>query len=440
MAKNYYVNFIAMIGLVATIIMQMIWLYHSFVFVRSDFSYQVSNLLEQAIYEETLSRCYRLPVGTYIEGKNKNEISEDLPEYVYMQESLEELGLPMSLDSVGVIWNRLLKDKGYEAEYKLTGFGGDSLMSSLNKSHNLSFDLETKNIPIRKDYSLYIKGELSDVEYLFLERMGDLFLSTTLLMIFALGCIVFQIKTIRRQKQILKMREDFSYAMIHDMKTPLSSIAMVLNFLHSGKLDDKPKMKDKYCKIAEDETERLLSLANKILTISKLEAHKMTMNKKDVELHPMVSRIVDKFTANASKPVSMTINLKEGYAYADEEYLEEVLCNLVDNSIKYSGEQVNVKISSRKKEFYTVISVYDDGFGISYKDQQIIFNKYERGAASDRNRKGGAAGFGLGLNFVWQVMEAHEGRVMVNSLKDEFTEFSLFLPNQEYNNIIERGI
>jgi two-component system phosphate regulon sensor histidine kinase PhoR len=254
------------------------------------------------------------------------------------------------------------------------------------------------------------------------------------------GCIVFQIKTIRRQKQILKMREDFSYAMIHDMKTPLSSIAMVLNFLHSGKLDDKPEMKDKYCKIAEDETERLLSLANKILTISKLEAHKMTINKKDVELHPMVRRIVDKFTANASKPVSMTIDLEEQYAYADEEYLEEVLCNLIDNSIKYSGEQVNVKIGSRKKDFYTVISVYDDGFGISYKDQQVIFNKYERGAASDRNKTGGAAGFGLGLNFVWQVVEAHEGRVMVNSLKDEFTEFSLFLPKQDYNNIIERGI
>lgn len=440
MAKNYYVNFIAMIGLVATIIMQMIWLYHSFVFVRSDFSYQVSNLLEQAIYEETLSRCYRLPVGTYIEGKNQNEISEDLPEYVYMQISLEEVGLPMSLDSVGIIWNRLLKDKGYEAEYKLAEFEGDSLMLSLNKNHNLSFDLETKNIPIRKDYSLYIKGELSDVEYLFLERMSDLFLSTTLLMIFALGCIVFQIKTIRRQKQILKMREDFSYAMIHDMKTPLSSIAMVLNFLHSGKLDDKPEMKDKYCKIAEDETERLLSLANKILTISKLEAHKMTMNKKDIDLHPMVSRIVDKFTANASKSVNMVVDLEERYAYADEEYLEEVLCNLVDNSIKYSGEQVNVKISSRKKEFYMVISVYDDGFGISYKDQQVIFNKYERGAASDRNKKGGAAGFGLGLNFVWQVMEAHEGRVLLNSLKDEFTEFSLFLPKQDYNNIIERGI
>ena len=440
MAKNYYVNFIAMIGLVATIIMQMIWLYHSFVFVKSDFSYQISNLLEQAIYEETLSRCYRLPLGTEVEGKNQDEIRENLPEYVYMQVSLEELGLPMSLDSVGIIWNRLLKDKGYESEYKLAEFGGDSLMASLNKSHNLSFDLETKDIPIRKDYSLYIKGELSDVEYLFLERMGDLFLTTTFLMIFALGCIVFQIKTIRRQKQILKMREDFSYAMIHDMKTPLSSIAMVLNFLHSGKLDDKPEMKDKYCKIAEDETERLLSLANKILTISKLEAHKMTMNKKDIDLHPMVSRIVDKFTANASKSVNMVVDLEERYAYADEEYLEEVLCNLVDNSIKYSGEQVNVKISSRKKEFYMVISVYDDGFGISYKDQQVIFNKYERGAASDRNKKGGAAGFGLGLNFVWQVVEAHEGRVMVNSLKDEFTEFSLFLPKQDYNNIIERGI
>lgn len=438
--KKYYINVATLLGLIAAIIIQLIWLYNSYLFVRNELSLQFSNLLEQAIYEETLSRCYKLPLGTPVKGKGRKEQKEKFSEYVYMHTSLEELGVPLSLESIGNIWNRLLKDKGYIAELGLIENRGGIIVKSLKGNDSSIFALETRDIPMRKDYSVMIRGNLGRVGYLFLKKMGSLFLSTTLLLVFVVGCIVFQIKTIRRQKQILKMREDFSYAMIHDMKTPLSSIAMVLNFLHSGKLDDKPEMKDKYCKIAEDETERLLSLANKILTISKLEAHKMTMNKKDVELHPMVRRIVDKFTANASKPVSMTIDLEEQYAYADEEYLEEVLCNLIDNSIKYSGEQVNVKIGSRKKDFYTVISVYDDGFGISYTDQQVIFNKYERGAASDRNKTGGAAGFGLGLNFVWQVVEAHEGRVMVNSLKDEFTEFSLFLPKQDYNNIIERGI
>ena len=415
MRKNL-INIVAIFGLVATIIIQLVWLYHSFVFVRNEVSLQASILLDRALWEETLSRCYSLPPNTQIDGKTEDDIKEDLAEYVYMQQSLENEGFPFKLDSIGLIGNRLLNEKGYTAKFRLYEFRDISLL-----------DVEIKDFPMRKDYTVYITGRLTNTEGLYMEKMGMLLLSTFLLMIFAIGCLVFQIKTIRWQKQVLKMREDFSYAIIHDMKTPLSSIAMVLNFLRSGRLEGKPEMKEKYCRIAEEETEHLLNLTNKVLTISKLEAHKMVMNKTMTELQPIVERLVDKFKANASKPVNFTIDLKETDVYADAEYLEEVLRNLVDNSMKYSNEKVHIKISSRMEKSYTVISVYDDGTGISYKDQQVIFNKYERGSVVEGKRKGG---FGLGLNLVWQVVEAHGGKVMVNSLKGEFTEFSLYLPNQ----------
>ena len=425
--KKNLINIVTIFGLVATIIIQLVWLYHSFVFVRKEVSLQARNMLEQAIYEETLKRCYSLPIGTYIEGKSRKEINEPFPEYVYMQASLEKNGAPFSLDSVGLIVSKLLKDKGYTTQFSLSEFRGGMLVSSFHREHSSFLDIEIKDIPMRKDYTVFITGKLTNTEGFYMERMGVLLLSTFLLMIFAVGCIILQIKTIRRQKQVLKMREDFSYAIIHDMKTPLSSIAMVLNFLRSGRLEGKPEMKEKYCQIAEEETEHLLNLTNKVLTISKLEAHKMVMNKTMTELHPIVERLVDKFKANASKPVTFTIDLKETDVYADAEYLEEVLRNLVDNSMKYSNEEVHIKISSRIEKGYTVISVYDDGTGISYKDQQVIFNKYERGSVVEGKRKGG---FGLGLNLVWQVVEAHEGKVMVNSMKGEFTEFSLYLPKQ----------
>lgn len=110
--------------------------------------------------------------------------------------------------------------------------------------------------------------------------MGLLLIATVILMIFVIGCIVYQIKIIARQNKIAQLREDFSYAMIHDMKTPLSSITMCTSFLHSGRLDDKPEMKEKYFTIVENEADHLLALTNKILTLSKLENHKLEMNKK----------------------------------------------------------------------------------------------------------------------------------------------------------------
>jgi len=247
-------------------------------------------------------------------------------------------------------------------------------------------------------------------------------------MLFVIGCIVYQIKIISKLNKIFQIREDFSYAMIHDMKTPLSTIFMTLNFLHTGRLDDKPEKKEKYFQIAESEADHLLTLTNKVLTISKLEQHKLEMHKEELELEPIIDKLIDKFTAKAEKPVHFIKDLQAEVIYADEEFLGEVLSNLIDNAIKYSKESVKITLSSTSNELYTILKVHDNGLGISDDDQKVIFNKYERAAAGRRTRKKGSSGFGLGLNFVQQVVEAHEGKIIVNSIEGEFTEFVIYLP------------
>lgn len=105
---------------------------------------------------------------------------------------------------------------------------------------------------------------------------------------------------------------------------------------------------------------------------------------------------------------------------------------MVDNSIKYSGEEVDIQISSLRQDYnFYLIKVRDNGIGIPLKDQSRIFEKYERASAADRSRKGGASGFGLGLNYVFRVAEAHGGKVCVESIEGEYSEFFLFLPSGE---------
>ena len=99
--------------------------------------------------------------------------------------------------------------------------------------------------------------------------------------------------------------------MIHDMKTPLSSITMCTSFLHSGRLDDKPEMKEKYFTIVENEADHLLALTNKILTLSKLENHKLEMNKKKISFEPIIEDLKEKFyKQNLTNPFNFTIDLK----------------------------------------------------------------------------------------------------------------------------------
>ncbi|MCF2553455.1 sensor histidine kinase, partial [Bacteroides caecigallinarum] len=264
-------------------------------------------------------------------------------------------------------------------------------------------------------------------------KMWIIFITTIIMTILTIVCTVYQIKYIFKLNKISQIREDFSYAMVHDMKTPLSTIMMVQDMLKSGRLEGKPEIKNKYMNIAESETDHLFALTNKILTISKLENHKLEMNKTEVELTPIIEKLTEKFKAKAQKPVNFTISLQAKTAYADNDYLGEVISNLIDNAIKYSKESVEINITTEESERYTILKVRDNGLGISEADQKIIFQKYERAAAAKRSRRNGASGFGLGLNFVDQVIKAHEGRIFVNSTEGEFTEFTIYLPLENPN-------
>ena len=108
--------------------------------------------------------------------------------------------------------------------------------------------------------------------------------------------------------------------------------------------------------------------------------------------------------------------------------MREVLGNLLDNAIKYSREEVKIDIICESEKGFCKIKVCDNGLGIPLKDQALVFNRFERSAAAARSGKGGATGFGLGLNYVQQVMLAHDGRIEVESEEGRFSEFTLYFP------------
>lgn len=250
--------------------------------------------------------------------------------------------------------------------------------------------------------------------------------------VIALGILILgilkQISIIKRQNQMAQIREDFSYAMIHDMKTPLSSILMGARILRSGKLDDKPEKKERYFDILEEEAQHLLTLTNKILTISKLEHGQLALEKEQISLRPMLEDLIEMFTAKSAKPLTFRLYLTVETIYADEEYFKEAISNLIDNAIKYSKESADIQISSCSYQQYVQLKVRDNGLGIPLSEQSHIFNKFERASASRRTQNGGASGFGLGLNYVMNVTKAHGGYVSLESKEGKYSEFTISLP------------
>lgn len=423
-----FITILSVVGLIGAMALQMIWIYNSYELIRNDLLKVSFEVFEKALREETNLACKEIPEGTEILAGPE---SDSIPSITYLYEGIQNLGIEMSINRIDSLVEIFLRDKDISNNHyiNIIDIKNDTIIKSTSENQaDLDDRLNSKIIPIKTDLSQGVQLVLLNPYIYIFKRMGLMLAGTFIIMLLVIVCISYQVRFISRFEKIYQIREDFSYAMIHDMKTPLTSIIMALKFLRSGKLDNRQEMKDKYFDIAENEADHLLTLTNKVLTISKLENHKLEMNKTEVELIPIIEKLIEKFKAKSQKTVNFITDIKAETAYADAEYLEEVLSNLIDNSIKYSGESVEVRISTARDDRYTVLKVHDNGFGISDKDIHLIFRKYERASAAKRNRRKGASGFGLGLNFVDQVVEAHHGKIFVSSIEAEFTEFTIYLP------------
>lgn len=426
--QHIYIRIITIISIFLALTLQGIWLRNSFYLYKNQLEESINNLFAKATLEEATSHFSELPKGTKFLGAPRTKNTGTYPEVTYLLESLGKYGITNNINRLDSIFKEMLFEHNINTELYIEKIKNGNIVETTHQGNIKQFGIiRTQPIPIKLDNSLNVQAIITIPYYNIFRQMLILIIATAIMMIFIIGCIVHQIKIISKLNKISQIREDFSYAMVHDMKTPLSSILSALNFLQGGRLDSKPDMKEKFFNIAKDEADHLLTLTNKILTISKLENNKLEMNCEIVMLESLLVKLSEKFKAKSPKPVTFKFDLKAESIYADAEYIEEVFCNMIDNSIKYSKDSVDIKISSSENNKYSIIKIYDNGLGMNEDDQLKIFNKYER-AYAGRRKKMHAAGFGLGLNFVQQVIEAHKGKIIVNSVEGEFTEFIIYLP------------
>ena len=343
----------------------------------------------------------------------------------------------ISLDTLALYVDSLLSVINLDRNFTVMEVDRDGKVLRQNNDLMTPTSLKTRVFSIRRDQSKGIRLALNNPYPELLRRLSPLFLASAIILILFGAILLRLLRYLDEQRLMAELRNDFSYAMVHDMKSPLSSIIMGARFLHSGKVDDKPQIKEKYYSIIESEAEHLLALVNKLLTISKLENKKLILNKQPVDLEPMINDIVEKANTKTDKPVSFTVDLLTKHVTADEQHLSEAISNLIDNAIKYSkpagadgaeAPVIQISITSQSNDKFVLLKVRDNGIGISKDEQRIIFDKFGRAAVHEQNRKGGVSGFGLGLNYVDQVMQAHGGKVTVQSELDKYSEFTLYIP------------
>ena len=432
--KNSYVIF-AVGALLASLTLQVIWVINSYRDTTNRISHDIDDIFLNALFEEVNVRSEDIPVGTTIDIPQPIEDFSTFFNYQYLNEGVTKIiHQDIVLDSLAkYIDIRKEGDFNYDyIVYKVYKNGASKVLyKSEHQPSIILTSIKSGLIPTRGDGSQNIQIAFLNPYNIFIKEMGLIIISSFILSLLLIWCIIKQLSIIRIQRKTMQLRKDFTYAMVHDMKTPLSTITLGVNGLENEKVFGNLELRNKYMRILKDEAQHLFALVNKILTISKLEEGRLEMHRENVELVPMVENLEEKFSAKAAKDIRFTNRIEADTVFADAEYLGEALSNLIDNAIKYSRQNVDteIEISSRDTGNGVEISVRDNGLGISAKDQKVIFDKFERASASGRTFKNnGPAGFGLGLNYVLQVIEAHGGIVGVDSEVGQYTTFTILLP------------
>jgi signal transduction histidine kinase len=252
---------------------------------------------------------------------------------------------------------------------------------------------------------------------------------TTTLLVVSIALLTFVAgQRMSRQVQSTRLKDDLLATVSHELKTPLSSMRVLVDTLLAGHVQD-PHQQREYLEIIARENQRLSGLIEDFLTFSRLERGRHVFEFSRVGLPDVVDRALASIGDRVRGPecrfeVSLEPDLPP--VRADRDALVTVVLNLVDNALKYSGPQKHIVVRGYRRHRDVCLEVEDNGIGFSRRIARRIFERFFQ---ADRDAAGSAAGVGLGLSIVKSIVTAHHGRIDVASQPGKGSRFTVCLPS-----------
>ncbi|MDF3057310.1 MAG: histidine kinase [Rariglobus sp.] len=240
---------------------------------------------------------------------------------------------------------------------------------------------------------------------------------------------LFVLHDITKQKKLEAVRKDFVANVSHELRTPLSVIKGYVETLVDGHPDIPAADQERFLKTIQRHTERLNSLLEELLVLSRLESINPGLHREQVDLRALLTSIIDDYhgrPATAGQHLELTVDPTHGILFVDPLKITQVIENLLDNALKYTPKGSHIHLSTRMQGLGEVIvTLRDNGPGIPAEDLPHLFERFYR---VDKGRGRESGGTGLGLSIVKHIVQLHGGRVWVESKLGEGTAFSFSLP------------
>ncbi len=238
--------------------------------------------------------------------------------------------------------------------------------------------------------------------------------------------VVMVLRDVSREREVDRMKTDFVSSVSHELRTPLTSIkAYTATILRDPNMPDKTR--HEFLSVIDEESNRLKSLIDGLLEVSRIEAGTVKVVREPVDIAAIIDQVLPALRPIADKKnIHLETDLGDelGRLQADESKIRSMITNLLNNAIKFTPEQGEVCVSVRLQAQELVIRVSDTGIGIPKEDLPRIFDRFYRVYQPDRQMPG----TGLGLAIVKEIVNMHAGRIEVESEPGQGTTFTIFLP------------
>lgn len=310
------------------------------------------------------------------------------------------------------IYAAILAARGIREPFRFYLRKMDSTMNRSNFPDSLQqqFPVITKSFPTYKFESeeKYVRALFGPPTGYLLRQLGWV-LGGSVILLIIVGCTLYYlIAIIRREKKLSAIKNDFISNITHELKTPVATISAAMEALERFDVQANKEKTGRYLFISKSELRRLSDMINHILQTSLYEKGQVAINAVTVNLDKMVQTLIANYSLHDKKEVSIVYSNETNSEniIADHLHLYNMLNNLVDNAIKYSGERVDIGIRYYRQDGFNIVSIKDNGIGIANKELPFIFEKFYRVPTGNLHR---VKGYGLGLNYVKNIMEKHGG-------------------------------
>lgn len=287
--------------------------------------------------------------------------------------------------------------------------------------------LSTSAIPSTMPFGSTYAAIFSDYQgYLIKKILPQSLFSFFLLAItgLAFGAIY---RNLQQQRRLTELKNDFISNVTHELKTPIATVSVAIEALQNFGVAQNPRLTEEYLEISKNELNRLTLLVDKVLKMSTFEQQGLNFNLESVNVAELVQQVLSSLKLQFEKykgEVSFD-KVGEGFVIsADKIHLTNVIYNLLDNALKYSENQPEIKIELQDNDSEIKLSISDKGIGIPPEYQDKIFEKFFRVPTGNMHN---VKGYGLGLNYVASVIKQHGGKIEVKSELNKGSMFTLTL-------------